>query len=148
METTTKKALEPDDNQRATLGSLDPEAPVAALNLFQFNERAQYAPGDEEYGTEAANVSGREAFERYSAVAGPTLASLGGRVVFSTMVEQVMIGPIDPPWHVAAIMFFPSRRAFVEMLTDPAFQAASRHRKAALANHCMLHLNGTPWAAN
>ena len=90
--------FDPDESQLQTLGGLDPDAPVAALNLFQFNERAQYAPGDEEYGT------------------------------------------------VAAIMFFPSRRAFVEMLTDPAFQAVSRHRKAALANHCMLHLNGTLWA--
>lgn len=27
----------PNDGQLATLGALDPEAPVAALNLFQFN---------------------------------------------------------------------------------------------------------------
>ena len=146
METTAKKALEPDDNQLAKLRSLDPEAPVAALNLFQFRERAEYAPDDEEYGTDAADVSGQEAFERYTAAAGPILASLGGRVAFSTMVEQVMIGPVDPSWHVAAIMFFPSRRAFVEMTMNPAFQKASRHRKAGLANHCMLHLNGAPWA--
>ena len=66
-----KTKLEPDESQLQTLGGLDPDAPVAALNLFQFNERAQYAPDDEEYGTEAANVSGREAFERYSATARP-----------------------------------------------------------------------------
>lgn len=137
--------FEPDDRQLATLASLDPNTPVAALNLFQFNERAQYSPGDEEYGTEAGDVSGREAFSRYMAPAGQVLADLGGRVVFSTMVEQVMIGPSDPPWHVAAIMYFPTRRAFVEMTMKPEFKAASRHRKAGLANHYMLHLDGTPW---
>ena len=63
--------FEPDESQLQTLGGLDPDAPVAALNLFRFNERAQYAPGDEEYGNDAANVSGREAFERYSATARP-----------------------------------------------------------------------------
>ncbi len=138
--------MNPDNSQLETLGKLDPEAPVAALNLFEFNDRAQYAPADEEYGTDAANVSGREAFERYAVTAGQVLVGLGGRVAFSTMVDQVMIGPSEPAWHVAAIMVFPSRRAFVEMTMDPVFQAASRHRKAALANHCMLHLNGAPWA--
>ena len=137
--------FDPDEGQLITLGSLDPDAPVAALNLFQFNERAQYGPGDEEYGTEAADVSGQEAFSRYVAAGGQVLANLGGRVVFSTVVEQVMIGPSDPPWHAAAIMYFPSRRAFIEMTMNPDFQAASRHRKAGLANHYQLHLDGAAW---
>ena len=137
--------FKPDDSQLATLASLDPDAPVAALNLFQFNERAQYSPDDEEYGTDAADVSGPEAFARYVATAGQVLADLGGRVAFSTTVEQVMIGPSDPPWHAAAIMFFPTRKAFIQMTMNPDFQAASRHRKAGLANHYQAHLDGTPW---
>ena len=56
-----------------------------------------------------------------------------------------MIGSDDAEWEVVAIMFFPTRKAFMEMLSDPAFQKASRHRKAALANHCMIHLDGTPF---
>lgn len=140
-----KKNLDPADSQLATLASLDPDAPVAALNLFQFNEHARYGPGDEEYGTEAADVSGQEAFSRYVVAAGQVLAGLGGRVAFSTKVEQVMIGPSDPPWHAAAIMYFPTRRAFIEMTMNPDFQAASRHRKAGLASHYQVHLDGTPW---
>ncbi len=140
-----KTQFDPDDSQLATLRGLDPEGPVAALNLFQFNDRARYAPNDEEYGTEEAEVSGQEAFQRYVAAAGQVLADLGGRVAFTTMVDQVMIGPSDPPWHVAAIMVFPSRRAFIEMTMNPEFQAASRHRKAGLANHYQVHLNGAPW---
>ena len=136
--------LDPDDGQLAELGALDPEAPVAALNLFQFNERSRYRTGDEEYGADAADISGQEAFARYVAVAGRVIADLGGRVAFTTMVEQVMIGPPDPKWHVAAIMYFPTRRAFVEMTINPEFRAASRHRKAGLANHYMLHLGGAP----
>ena len=69
-----KKNLDPDDNQLASLAALDPDAPVAALNLFQFNVHAQYGPGDEEYGTGAADVSGQEAFSRYVATAGQVLA--------------------------------------------------------------------------
>jgi uncharacterized protein (DUF1330 family) len=131
--------------QLEKLMSLPADAPVGALNLFQFNPRAQYQPGDPEYGTPEADVSGEEAFARYGASAGPFVVGCGGRVVFSTPVDQVMIGPDQPAWDVAAIMYFPTRRAFVEMLSDPAFQKASRHRKAALANHCMLHLAGGPF---
>ena len=79
---TLKTRVDPDDGQLATLGSLDPEAPVA----------------------------------------GQVLAALGGRVVFTTTVEQVMIGPPAPKWDVAAIMYFPTRRAFVEMTMNPEFQ--------------------------
>jgi uncharacterized protein (DUF1330 family) len=135
----------PDEAQLAQLSSLDPEAPIAALNLFQFNARAQYAPGDEEFGTDAANVTGEEAYARYGSIAGEVISELGGGIVFSTPVDQVMIGPSDQRWDQAAIMYFPTRRAFVGMLRNADFQAASRHRKAALSNHVMLHLDGKPF---
>ncbi len=135
----------PTESQLAKLLSLPSDAPVAALNLFRFNARAQYQPEDPEFGTPAANVSGEEAYARYAATAGKFISDLGGRVVFSTPVAQVMIGPEDPAWDLAAIMFFPTRDAFVQMLSNPDFQQASRHRKAAFANHQMLHLAGEPF---
>jgi len=135
----------PTESQLAKLMSLPADAPVAALNLSQFNTQAEYQPGDPEYGTPEADVSGEEAYARYSAAAGPFILKLGGRVVFSTQVDQVMIGPEQPAWDIAAIMYFPTRSAFMEMLSDPKFQRVSRHRKAALAHHCMLHLAGDPF---
>jgi hypothetical protein len=44
-------------------------------------------------------------------------------------------------------MFFPTRRDFTLMLGNPEFVAVSRHRKAALANHYMLHLAGDSFAS-
>ena len=137
----------PTQSQIEKLMSLPADDPVAALNLFQFNAKAQYQSGDPEYGTPEADVSGEEAYARYSAIAGPFITKLGGHVEFSTPVDQVMIGPDQPDWDIAAIMVFPTRRAFMEMLSDPEFQHASRHRKAALANHCMLHLAGAPFSS-
>lgn len=137
--------LVPNDEQIATLQSLPSDEPVGALNLFRFNEKARYQPEDPEYGKPEGEVTGREAYARYGEVAGEALEKLGGRVVFTTPVDQVMIGPADPAWDLAAIMYFPTRAAFMQMLTDPGFQAASRHRKAALANHTMLHLAGAPF---
>ncbi len=132
----------PTEAQLVTLQSLPMEAPIAALNLFKLNERANYRPGDPEFGTPEGEVSGQEAFERYRAEAGAKLTSLGGRTVFAASVDQVMIGPDALDFDLAAVMYFPTRSAFLEMLADPAFQASSRHRDAALARHSMLHIAG------
>ena len=135
----------PSEEQAAKLMQGDPDAPLSALNLFWFNERAQYQPDDPEYGTPAADVSGPEAYAAYAAEAGQKILALGGHVAFSVAVDQVMIGPDSLNCNTAALMVFPTRRAFVQMMTAPEFKESSRHRKAALANHVMLHLDGTPF---
>ena len=40
----------PSEEQAAKLMQGYPDAPLAALNLFWFNKRAQYQPDDPEYG--------------------------------------------------------------------------------------------------
>ncbi len=137
----------PTEAQLARLQSLPMDAPLAALNLFKLNERAQYQQGDPEFGTPLADVSGEEAFGRYLAEAGAKLKDFGGRVVFSTTVDQVMMGPDTLDFDIAAVMYFPTRSAFLAMLADPAFQSSSRHRRAGLAKHHMLHLAGDPFVA-
>jgi len=137
--------LIPTEEQLAKLQSLPGDEPVGALNLFHFNDKAKYQPEDPEYGTPAADITGREAYARYGDIAGGFIRDLGGRVVFSAPIDQVMIGPASPPWDLAAVMYFPTRKAFMQMLSDSEFQSASRHRKAALASHTMLHLAGTPF---
>ena len=137
-----EQKLEPSENQLSKLLSMPIETPVAVLNLFEFNEVANYQSGDPEYATSAAEISGQDAFHLYGGVAGKTIEDLGGRVVMSAPVEQVLIGHEVANWHAAAIMYFPSRGAFLQMMSDANFQTASRHRRAALKNHCMIHLSG------
>ncbi len=132
----------PSEAQLAKLMSLPMDTPLAVLNLFEFNPVAIYQPEDPEYGSELAEISGEEAYRKYAESAGKTIHALGARVVFSTPAEQVLIGPRDANWHMAAIMYFPNRGAFMKMMSDPSFQDTARHRKAALKNHYMLHLNG------
>ena len=141
-ELNVEQKLEPSEHQLAKLMSLPTDTPLAVFNLFEFNDAANYQPGDPEFGTSAAEISGQEAFQRYSELAGTFLQDLGGRVSVSASVDQVLIGPQNADWHAAAIMFFPSRGAFMQMLSDADFQKASRHRKAALKNHYMIHLDG------
>ena len=137
-----EEKLEPSENQLAKLISLSIETPLAVLNLFEFNTMANYQSGDPEYATSASEISGQEAFNLYGDVAGKTIEDLGGRVVMQAPTEQILIGNEAANWHAAAIMYFPSRGAVLQMMSDANFQKASRHRRAALSNHCMIHLNG------
>ncbi len=137
-----EEKLEPSENQLAKLISLSIETPLAVLNLFEFNTMANYQSGDPEYATSASEISGQEAFNLYGDVARKTIEDLGGRVVMQAPTEQILIGNEAANWHAAAIMYFPSRGAFLQMMSDANFQRASRHRKAALKNHYMIHLNG------
>lgn len=137
-----EEKLEPSENQLAKLISLSIETPLAVLNLFEFNTMANYQSGDPEYATSASEISGQEAFNLYGDVARKTIEDLGGRVVMQAPTEQILIGNEAANWHAAAIMYFPSRGAFLQMMSDANFQTASRHRRAALKNHCMIHLNG------
>jgi len=137
--------LAPTDSQRSMLMSLPMDAPLGVFNLFLFHTTAQYKEGDPEFGTAKADVTGEQAYARYANIAGKMINDLGGRMVFSSPVNQIMIGPDNPKWNKAAIMYFPTRQAFMDMLTDPEFQKTSRHRKAALAQHYMMHLSGDPF---
>jgi len=132
----------PTDSQISTLMSLPPDVPIGVLNLFQFHTKARYKEEDPEFGTPEADISGEQAYGKYAHIAGKFIEQLGGRVVFSSPVDQVMIGQEDIKWDLTAIMYFPTRQVFIKMLTDPKFQKVSRHRKAALANHFMMHIDG------
>lgn len=136
----------PTEAQIATLLSLPADAPLAVLNLFKFNERARYQPEDPEFGTPDADVSGREAFERYKLVSDAKIQAAGGRIAFRTPVDQVMIGTDAVDFDLVAVMFFPTRGAFVSIMGDPEVAATSRHRDASLSRHNMLHLDGEPFA--
>ena len=62
-----------------------------------------------------------EAGARYGEIAGKFIVELGGRVVRSTTLDQLMIGPADPPWVIAALRYCPVRVEFMQMLADPDF---------------------------
>jgi len=133
---------EASERAQARLSAADPERPIAVMNLFALREHARYAPDDPEYGTTAADVSGAEALERYVDLALPIVTALGGRPILGAEIEQTYVGPDDAAWDRTAVLWFPTRQAFVDMLESPDHRTASRHRNAALTNWRQFHLDG------
>ena len=112
--------------------------PVVMINLLRYRERAAYPAG-----VHAAPCSGREAYQRYAAVAINTIAAVGGRILWMGAVKLALIAPQGEEWDDAILVQYPSRQAFVEMVGRPDYQAVAVHRSAALADSRLLVTVGT-----
>ena len=112
------------DNSRA--------GPIHMLNLVRFRERAAY---DDE-----RDLSGAEAYRAYGRESAPVFQRVGGRIVWRGTFELMLIGPQNENWHACFIAEYPSVSAFVEMIRDPVYREAVKHRQAAVADSRLIRL--------
>jgi uncharacterized protein (DUF1330 family) len=94
-------------------GRLD-EGPVTMLNLLAFKPDG-----------------GRERYLEYGAAVLPLLERAGGRVVLQGDAAPAVIG--GDSWDLVLLVEYPTRRAFVEMISSPEYQAIAHLRTEALA---------------
>jgi uncharacterized protein (DUF1330 family) len=102
------------------------------LNLVRFRDRAAYPDG--------RNATGAEAYAAYGRESGPVFSRLGGLIVWRGSFELMLIGPRDEKWDECFIAEYPSVAAFVEMLRDPAYREAVKHRQAAVLDSRLIRL--------
>ncbi len=92
------------------------DAPIVMVNLLKFND----GPG-------------RASYVRYAAEVEPHLQRVGASVLYVGDARQSVIGPEEGPWWDTVLLVqYPSRAKFLEMVTDPAYQAISTYRSDAL----------------
>ena len=121
-----KNALEPNDEQMAGFAEPDDGQPIYMVNLLKYREAAEYPDGRD------SELSGREAYARYAAGVVDCLAMVGGSIVFSGTARRLMLGEMDNLWDDVAIAMYPSRKAMLEMMMSPEYQAIVEHRSAGL----------------
>lgn len=110
------------------------DGPIYMLNLLTFKEKAEYPDGRD------TDLTGAEAYAVYSAEVAGHLATVGGRGMFAAKVERLMLGEVEELWDTAAIAMYPSRKAMMEMLSSPDYQASAVHRTAGLAGQLNIEL--------
>jgi uncharacterized protein (DUF1330 family) len=126
-------SVEPSEAQLARLLELDDGKPIVMVNLLRYREHAAYEPG-----TDAEPCSGREAYERYGMYVLPLLAAVGGRVHWRGDAKALVIGPADEDWDEVLLVEYPSRSAFVSMVTGEQYRAIMHHRTAALSDSRLI----------
>jgi uncharacterized protein (DUF1330 family) len=104
------------------------------LNLLKFKENAEYSDGRD------TDLTGAGAYAVYSAEVVEHLATVGGDLMFSAAVERLLLGEVEDLWDAAAIATYPSRKAMLEMMSSPAYQASAVHRPAGLAGQLNIEL--------
>ena len=124
----------PNDEQMK--GFMEPghEGPIYMLNLLKFKEKAEYPDGRE------TDLTGAEAYGIYGQEVVVHLAKVGGAPMFSAAVERLMLGEVEELWDMTAIAMYPSRKAMLEMISAPDYQASAVHRTAGLAGQLNIEL--------
>lgn len=108
----------------------DRAGPIHMLNLVRFRGKASYPDGRIATGAEAYAAYGRESY--------PVFSRLGGRIVWRGNFESMLIGPADEKWDECFIAEYPSVAAFVEMIRDPLYREAVKHRQAAVLDSRLI----------
>jgi uncharacterized protein (DUF1330 family) len=118
--------MEPTREQLDALSADEHDGPVVMLNLVKYQD------------------GGKEEYLAYSRGFVPLLKQLGGTILWGGDVTGVAIGDDGADdWDYAVLVRYPSRRAFVDVMTSEAYAAINPHRLAALTKHVLLPVSET-----
>ena len=122
--------VDPERDQFEEFKKLPRDAPIMMLNCLRFRERAVYEDGRE--------ATGAEAYAAYGRDSQPIFRRVGGEIVWRGKPEVTLIGPGDERWDLIFIARYPTAGAFLEMVTDPDYRIAVKHRQAGVLDSRLI----------
>ena len=102
----------------------DDDQPIVMLNLLRFK-----ADG------------GRQRYLDYLAIAGPIVARYGAEILFAGDGATALCAEPGQSWDAVALVRYPKRTAFVDMIADPAYAVADPIRMSALEEAVLQPIN-------
>jgi uncharacterized protein (DUF1330 family) len=119
--------LEPTPEQLEQLAQIPEDQPVAMVNLLQFNQ-----PG------------GVEHYERYAREVQPHLERVDATAIYAGTSEALVIGDgLRPWWDAILVVRYPTRQAFVDMVTGEGYAEVHELRAAALGRAELIATSAT-----
>jgi uncharacterized protein (DUF1330 family) len=127
------------------------EGEVVMINLLHFakpdpepNPQPDADAGagatDADTDTDATKTTtGASAYRDYSDQVVQMVESRGGKVIWTGRPENVLIGDSEADdWDLVALVSYPSRAAFIDMVTSPKYEEAHTHRERGLDRTVLL----------
>ena len=115
-------AIQPTGDQIARLAAHRSAEPVIMLNLLRFKPDG-----------------GREAYDRYAEGVGPCLDKVGASVLWYGRADATVIGDDDADhWDAVILVRYPSRQAFLDMVSSPDYQEIGDRRTEALTDSRLI----------
>ena len=128
-------SVNPTPEQLKALADEGPEGAIVMVNLLKYREKAAYDAGRPEA---KENLSGREAYQRYGATAVKHVTAIGGGIQWGGPQKLIVVGGPEHDWDDVVCVRYPSREAFLKMISDPDYRAAAYHRDAGLERTALL----------
>ena len=125
----TDQHIDPERAQFDAFKALPRDTKIHMLNLVRFKVRATYEEG---HALAAQGLTGAEAYRHYGIDSGPVFRRVGGAIVWRGSMEAMLIGPDGERCDAMFIAEYPNSGAFMEMVTDPVYREAVKHRQAAV----------------
>ena len=119
-------AIKPNKSQFMELAQAPDEGPVVMLNLLKFKEQAE------------GSGSGASEYGKYSDAAVQMVEARGGKVLWMGRADQILIGDPDETWDAVALVQYPSRKDFLEMVSTPEYEKAHEHRESGLERTVLI----------
>jgi len=126
-------AVTPTKEQFTEFAQGRPDGEVVMINLLHFDRSGvsdEAAPGEN---------SGQDAYLDYSKQVIKMVEARGGKLIWTGRPEQVLIGDTDADaWDVVALVSYPNRAAFIDMVTSPSYGEAHADRERGLDRTVLL----------
>ncbi|MFY9396781.1 MAG: DUF1330 domain-containing protein [Desulfomonilia bacterium] len=120
-------AKNPTEEQFRRLKEREGQGPFVMVNLLKFSREGR-----------AKGEDGREAYERYARAVNPLLREVGARLLWLGSVDQVFIGGEADGFDHVMLVEYPSRQAFLRMVSSPGYLKANEDREAGLERAVLL----------
>jgi len=112
------------------------DMPVVMVNLLKFKSQADESEGD---------VPGVVAYQRYGEKMREFVESKGGRFIWSGRADSQVIGTGGEDFDVIALVEYPSRAAFLKIVSDPYVEKEiGKHRAAGLEMQWLIATTEAP----
>jgi uncharacterized protein (DUF1330 family) len=125
-------AIRPNKAQFVELMEAPDEGPVVMLNLLKFKAAAA------NIGEGSTAGSGASEYAKYGDAAVQMVEARGGKVLWMGRADQILIGDASEGWDSVALVQYPSRKAFVEMVSTPEYEQAHEHRESGLERTVLI----------
>jgi uncharacterized protein (DUF1330 family) len=120
-------AIRPNKQQFAELIDAPDDEPVVMLNLLKFKDTADDGAS-----------SGASEYAKYGDSVVQMVENRGGKVLWMGRADQILIGDPAEAWDSVALVEYPSRKAFIDMVTTPEYEKAHEHRDSGLERTVLI----------
>jgi uncharacterized protein (DUF1330 family) len=114
--------IRPNKEQFLELMNAPDEGPVVMLNLLKFKAS-----------TGGGTSGGASEYGKYGDAVVEMVEARGGKILWLGRADQVLIGEAAAhEWDSVVLVQYPSRKAFIEMVTTSEYEKAHEHRDSGL----------------